>query len=185
MMVFTHGQTRSAGKQPTDCLPAVPPRPLPLAQVEAPALFPPTFLYTLSWEDPRADEPFLKAGRRGEGYTRGMRGGDRWRQPAATLEWPSKRQSLGPPASLPSVPPSRAPHPLHQINSDDVCLTLTSGGCNSLHLCINGARKVRARAWHCCTPGLLALLAPGSPAGGPASHPQQQTTLPPLPSRHP
>lgn len=29
-----------------------------------------------------------------------------------------------------------------QINPEDVCLTLTSGGCNSLHLCINGARKV-------------------------------------------
>lgn len=38
------------------------------------------------------------------------------------------------------VPFSRAT----QINSDDVCLTLTSGGCNSLHLCINGARKVGA-----------------------------------------
>lgn len=29
-----------------------------------------------------------------------------------------------------------------QINPEDVCLTLTSGGCNSLHLCIAGARKV-------------------------------------------
>lgn len=56
--------------------------------MEAPALFPPTFLYTQSWEDPRADEPIL------------------------------------------------------QINERDVCLTLTSGGCNSLHLCINGAKAV-------------------------------------------
>lgn len=36
--------------------------------------------------------------------------------------------------------PCRPPH--RQINENDVCLTLTSGGCNSLHLCINGARKV-------------------------------------------
>jgi hypothetical protein len=59
-----------------------------LLQVEAPAFFPPSFLYTQSWEDPRADEPHL------------------------------------------------------QVSDSDVCLTLTSGGCNSLQLCINGARKV-------------------------------------------
>ena len=53
-------------------------------------MFPPTFLYTQSWEDPRADEPYLQAG------------------------------------------------------PGDVCLTLTSGGCNSLHLCIAGARKASA-----------------------------------------
>lgn len=64
-----------------------------LLQVEAPAFFPPSFLYTQSWEDPRADEPHL------------------------------------------------------QVADSDVCLTLTSGGCNSLHLCINGARKVWAGEW--------------------------------------
>ncbi|KAL4857543.1 DNA mismatch repair protein 6 [Chlorella vulgaris] len=70
-------------------------------KVEAPAFFPPSFLYTQSWEDPRADEPYL------------------------------------------------------QINEKDVCLTLTSGGCNSLHLCINGARKV----YSCdCNPAQSALL---------------------------
>ena len=37
--------------------------------------------------------------------------------------------------------PRRAPLP-PQINERDVCLTLTSGGCNSLHLCLQGARKV-------------------------------------------
>jgi hypothetical protein len=31
-------------------------------QVEAPAFFPPSFLYTQSWEDPRADEPYLQVG---------------------------------------------------------------------------------------------------------------------------
>ena len=64
-----------------------------LLQVEAPAFFPPSFQYTQSWEDPRADEPHL------------------------------------------------------QVADSDVCLTLTSGGCNSLHLCINGARKVWAGEW--------------------------------------
>ncbi|KAL4451296.1 hypothetical protein ABPG77_009368 [Micractinium sp. CCAP 211/92] len=70
-------------------------------KVEAPAFFPPSFLYTQSWEDPRADEPHL------------------------------------------------------QINENDVCLTLTSGGCNSLHLCINGARKVYSVD---CNPAQSALL---------------------------
>ena len=54
-------------------------------------MFPPTFLYTQSWEDPRTDEPHL------------------------------------------------------QINDQDVCLTLTSGGCNSLALCLHGARKVSGK----------------------------------------
>jgi betaine lipid synthase len=31
-------------------------------KVEAPAFFPPSFLYTQSWEDPRADEPHLQVG---------------------------------------------------------------------------------------------------------------------------
>lgn len=58
------------------------------SQVEAPPLFPPTFLYTQSWEDPIIDEPYL------------------------------------------------------DIRPTDVCLTLTSGGCNSLNLCLNGAAQV-------------------------------------------
>ena len=29
-------------------------------KVEAPAFFPPSFLYTQSWEDPRTDEPHLQ-----------------------------------------------------------------------------------------------------------------------------
>mmetsp|Transcript_15720 Transcript_15720/g.51573 ORF Transcript_15720/g.51573 Transcript_15720/m.51573 type:complete len:706 (-) Transcript_15720:126-2243(-) len=33
------------------------------AKRETPPLFPPTFLYSLSWEDPRADEPVLKTGK--------------------------------------------------------------------------------------------------------------------------
>lgn len=28
------------------------------------------------------------------------------------------------------------------INANDVCLTLTSGGCNALNLLLNGAREV-------------------------------------------
>ena len=36
------------------------PRAVLLLQVEAPALFPPTFLYTQSWEDPLTDEPHLQ-----------------------------------------------------------------------------------------------------------------------------
>ena len=32
-------------------------------KVEAPAFFPPSFLYTQSWEDPRTDEPHLQVGR--------------------------------------------------------------------------------------------------------------------------
>jgi betaine lipid synthase len=50
------------------------------AKEEAPALFPPTFLYSQSWEDPAPDMKVLN------------------------------------------------------INDKDVCLTLTSGGCNSLNL---------------------------------------------------
>lgn len=73
----------------SDPAPAIRPLPPLPPQVEAPAFFPPSFLYTQSWEDPRTDEPHL------------------------------------------------------QVGPGDVCLTLTSGGCNSLHLCIAGARKVR------------------------------------------
>jgi betaine lipid synthase len=58
-------------------------------RVEAPALFPPTFLYTQSWEDPGVDEEVLNVG------------------------------------------------------PEDTCLTLTSGGCNSLNLCLQGAKSVR------------------------------------------
>ena len=81
-----------------------------LLQVEAPAFFPPSFLYTQSWEDPRADEPHL------------------------------------------------------QIADSDVCLTLTSGGCNSLHLCINGARKVgwRAGGWQLTQRPLALRHLPGT-----------------------
>lgn len=57
--------------------------------VESPPMFPPTFLYTMSWEDPDVDMKFL------------------------------------------------------QISKDDVCLTLTSGGCNSLNLALHGAKEVR------------------------------------------
>mmetsp|Transcript_5717 Transcript_5717/g.9926 ORF Transcript_5717/g.9926 Transcript_5717/m.9926 type:complete len:352 (+) Transcript_5717:30-1085(+) len=57
-------------------------------KVDRPALFPPTFLYTQSWEDPEPDMQVM------------------------------------------------------DINSNDVCLTLTSGGCNALNLLINGAREV-------------------------------------------
>jgi len=71
------------------------------SRAEAPPLFPPTFLYTQSWEDPETDEPHLLVG------------------------------------------------------PDDVCLTLTSGGCNSLHLCLAGAKAVYSVD---CNPAQNALL---------------------------
>ncbi len=70
-------------------------------KAEAPPMFPPTFLYTQSWEDPDADAPHL-------------------------------RTSPG-----------------------DVCLTLTSGGCNSLALAIHGAKAVYSVD---CNPAQNALL---------------------------
>lgn len=70
-------------------------------KAEAPPLFPPTFLYTQSWEDPRTDAPHLK------------------------------------------------------VSSKDVCLTLTSGGCNSLELCLAGAKAVYSVD---CNPAQNALL---------------------------
>lgn len=54
----------------------------PPRQVEAPPLFPPTFLYNSSWEDPEKDMAALHVG------------------------------------------------------PGDACLTLTSGGCNALNLCL-------------------------------------------------
>eukprot|EP00891_Asterochloris_glomerata_P001660 jgi/Astpho2/1660/e_gw1.00032.33.1_t len=71
------------------------------AKVEAPSGFPPTFLYTMSWEDPRPDMKVL------------------------------------------------------DIKSDDVCLTLTSGGDNSLNLLLHGARQVVSVD---CNPAQSALL---------------------------
>ena len=71
------------------------------SRVEAPPMFPPTFLYTQSWEDPDADQPYLN------------------------------------------------------IGAADVCLTLTSGGCNSLNLCLEGAAKVYSVD---CNPAQNALL---------------------------
>ena len=38
-----------------------------------------------------------------------------------------------------------ADEPHLKLGGDDVVLTLTSGGCNSLHLAINGARRVGLR----------------------------------------
>lgn len=72
-----------------------------LGQVERPPRFPPTFLYTQSWEDPAADAPHLG------------------------------------------------------ITASDVCLTLTSGGCNSLELCLAGAAAVYSVD---CNPAQSALL---------------------------
>ena len=71
------------------------------SKVEAPPMFPPTFLYTQSWEDPDVDAPHLRAG------------------------------------------------------PGDVCLTLTSGGCNSLALAIHGAKAVYSVD---CNPAQNALL---------------------------
>lgn len=42
-----------------------------------------------------------------------------------------------------------------RIQEDDVCLTLTSGGCNALNLCILGAAQVVAVD---CNPAQSALL---------------------------
>ena len=70
-------------------------------KVEAPARFPPTFLYTQSWEDPHADAPYLK---------------------------------LGP---------------------EDVVLTLTSGGCNSISKCLDGVKAVYSVD---CNPAQNSLL---------------------------
>jgi betaine lipid synthase len=70
-------------------------------KVEAPPRFPPTFLYTQSWEDPHKDEPYLQAG------------------------------------------------------PGDVCLTLTSGGCNSLKLCLDDVKAVYSVD---CNPAQNALL---------------------------
>lgn len=70
-------------------------------KVEAPPMFPPTFLYSQSWEDPDPDMEVL------------------------------------------------------QINGEDVCLTLTSGGCNSLNLLLHGAREVVSVD---CNPAQSALL---------------------------
>lgn len=71
------------------------------SKVEAPAMFPPTFLYTQSWEDPRPDMEVM------------------------------------------------------DINEKDVCLTLTSGGCNALNLLLHGAKQVVSVD---CNPAQSALL---------------------------
>ena len=42
-----------------------------------------------------------------------------------------------------------------KINSEDTVLTLTSGGCNSLNLCLHGARQVVSVD---CNPAQSALL---------------------------
>jgi betaine lipid synthase len=70
-------------------------------KVEAPPLFPPTFLYTQSWEDPEPDHKVLK------------------------------------------------------VRPGDVCLTLTSGGCNALNLLLHGAGKVVSVD---CNPAQSSLL---------------------------
>ena len=62
-------------------------------KVEAPPLFPPTFLYTQSWEDPAPDVKVM------------------------------------------------------DINSSDTVLTLTSGGCNSLNLLLEGAGHFAPEDW--------------------------------------
>lgn len=72
-----------------------------VARAQAPPLFPPTFLYTMSWEDPDADEAIL------------------------------------------------------DINEDDMVLTLTSGGCNSLNYLLSGAKEVYSVD---CNPAQSALL---------------------------
>jgi betaine lipid synthase len=70
-------------------------------KVEAPARFPPTFLYTQSWEDPKADAPYL------------------------------------------------------QLQPNDVVLTLTSGGCNSIDKCLHDVKAVYSVD---CNPAQNSLL---------------------------
>ena len=70
-------------------------------KVEAPPLFPPTFLYTQSWEDPEPDHKVLR------------------------------------------------------VKPGDVCLTLTSGGCNALNLLLHGASQVVSVD---CNPAQSSLL---------------------------
>jgi len=70
-------------------------------RVEAPPLFPPTFLYTQSWEDPDPDHKVLR------------------------------------------------------VAPGDVCLTLTSGGCNALNLLLHGAAQVVSVD---CNPAQSSLL---------------------------
>lgn len=64
-----HEPDRDSEPAPEALPPAAGPDPGPTAarstQVEAPAFFPPSFLYTQSWEDPRADEPHLQVGQPG------------------------------------------------------------------------------------------------------------------------
>ncbi|CAD7703949.1 unnamed protein product [Ostreobium quekettii] len=71
------------------------------AKVEAPPLFPPTFLYNMSWEDPEADMDVL------------------------------------------------------ELSENDRLLTLTSGGCNSLNLLLQGVKEVVSVD---CNPAQTALL---------------------------
>ena len=72
------------------------------AKAEAPALFPPTFLYSQSWEDPAPDMKVMN------------------------------------------------------ITDKDVCLTLTSGGCNSLNLV---RRAPSSSHWRVLEQGCIYLLA--------------------------
>jgi hypothetical protein len=71
--------------------------------------------------------------------------------------WPHNGGGLLPSLLAPHPPP-RLSHTLAQvmnINSSDVCLTLTSGGCNALNLLINGAKEVYSVD---CNPAQTALL---------------------------
>ena len=80
-------------------------------------MFPPTFLYTTSWEDPRPDvEASLHPAQHALASAIAMQGGyDTRRQLFQVLE----------------------------VKKEDTVLTLTSGGCNALNLLLHGAGHVR------------------------------------------
>jgi betaine lipid synthase len=112
-------------------------------KVEAPPMFPPTFLYTMSWEDPRPDmevHPHRPSPRtqchqlirliRSRACVQGL------------CIWSTSELSWCAPQVL-------------KINSKDTVLTLTSGGCNSLNLLLHGAGQVVSVD---CNPAQSALL---------------------------
>ena len=85
-------------------------------KVEAPPMFPPTFLYTTSWEDPRPDvEASLHPAQHALASAIAIQEGYDTRQGFQVLE----------------------------VKKEDTVLTLTSGGCNALNLLLHGAGHVR------------------------------------------
>ena len=134
-------------------------------KVEAPPMFPPTFLYTMSWEDPRPD---MEVRTHCSLHSAGPFC-ERLESEKEFEDLTLNRNDMADHGMLARSSQCAGLQVL-KINNDDTVLTLTSGGCNSLNLLLHGAGHVVSVDCNPAQSALLELKATGIRCGMHVSH---------------